>query len=764
MAKRTAGRRGALERATAILLLAGSILGVFAWAQEEPSREAVQTLERLLAAIEIAASELPRDSFDPQAIIDEVGTEPEALFAWVRDNTFLVPYKGVLRGPVGVLQDRMGNSLDRALLLRDLLRRAGHDAILATGTLSEEEAAELLAAQPRPPVGESAVRPYLSEEQNEDLLARVAERAGLDEAELRAEMEAGRRQAEELATRAKQRSSRQSEALLTAVGSNADTEGRLQALLEHWWVEIQLPTSIVALDPSLPSAELGDTVTAPVSRFSPTSVNQLRGLPDTGHTLVVRVLIERLEDGELHEEIVLEHEIFPAELHGRRIVLAHAPSDTSGEEELLTDKEPWSRFIDLLAQQSEWRPVLLVGDEVIAQQFFSDEGVVKSEPGGDVGAVGGLGGGLFGGFGGAAGAAPGESHLTAEWIEYRINVPGGEPVIERRAVFDLLGPAVRRSAELSTIDGSALAARRPALGATYTEIVPLANRLSGAYLDFLRARSVLATRDLLTALVLGEETPAPVSADLPGFPMVLAQAAQAWGESPLYHDRLSVFTYHYQSFIGEGDLQVVEGFDVVHDGMGGATSSEGFAERLRRGVLVTNAEAFVLDAEGEVHGNAGHAMAVDQESGVEWMVLREPDDELLADSRLPADLVARVTGDLEAGFIVVMPVPSEDPASAGAWWRIDPWSGQTLGFGDLGWGQSLKEYVKTVDKVASSFLCYAGALEGHKSGSDLKTGTKLALCVAGNATMLLKGDRVETFNLVMSLIGKVVGVTGLKAL
>ena len=48
-------------------------------------------------------------------------TDPQKMLDWVRDNTRLVPYEGSLRGALGVLMDRNGNSLDRSILLARLL-------------------------------------------------------------------------------------------------------------------------------------------------------------------------------------------------------------------------------------------------------------------------------------------------------------------------------------------------------------------------------------------------------------------------------------------------------------------------------------------------------------------------------------------------------------------------------------------------------------------------------------------------------------------
>jgi hypothetical protein len=110
---------------------------------QEEFHEFAQKLEKLYLAMESEARKIPRDTFDPQAIIDIVGKDPKQLFQWVRDNTYLVPYRGSLRGPIGVLMDRLGNSLDRSLLLSKLLEMAGHKTRLVHTVLTELEARAL---------------------------------------------------------------------------------------------------------------------------------------------------------------------------------------------------------------------------------------------------------------------------------------------------------------------------------------------------------------------------------------------------------------------------------------------------------------------------------------------------------------------------------------------------------------------------------------------------------------------------------------------
>ena len=111
--------------------------------QAEQRQRLADKLERGFELLEETAQQIPRETFDVDAILAEVGEEPEALFAWVRDNPYWVPYTGSLRGSVGVLMDRLGNSLDRSLLLAELLRRSGHQCRLARAQLSEEQAHQL---------------------------------------------------------------------------------------------------------------------------------------------------------------------------------------------------------------------------------------------------------------------------------------------------------------------------------------------------------------------------------------------------------------------------------------------------------------------------------------------------------------------------------------------------------------------------------------------------------------------------------------------
>src|SRR3981081_1104580 len=57
--------------------------------------DSVEKLIKLYTALD---RDLPRDTFEPAAVVKEGGNVAEALFNWVRDNTSYVPYRGMLRG------------------------------------------------------------------------------------------------------------------------------------------------------------------------------------------------------------------------------------------------------------------------------------------------------------------------------------------------------------------------------------------------------------------------------------------------------------------------------------------------------------------------------------------------------------------------------------------------------------------------------------------------------------------------------------------
>ena len=139
-------RRMVPTRVVAVgLALAASTLTPGLALAQEADLDAIRATvdEHVEAARAALASEL-FEGLDPDMIVAGVGGDPVALRDWVAHETSWVPYLGTLRGSDGVLADGSGNSLDRSLLLADLLARAGIDARLARAVLPAELSAALV--------------------------------------------------------------------------------------------------------------------------------------------------------------------------------------------------------------------------------------------------------------------------------------------------------------------------------------------------------------------------------------------------------------------------------------------------------------------------------------------------------------------------------------------------------------------------------------------------------------------------------------------
>jgi hypothetical protein len=97
-----------------------------------------------------APAEAPADPHILAAAMD-IGSTPEALFIYVRDQIKPEVNRRALQSPAQVLANHCGNPLERARLLAALLTAASHPARLQTGTLPEDKIAILIQSTLPPP-------------------------------------------------------------------------------------------------------------------------------------------------------------------------------------------------------------------------------------------------------------------------------------------------------------------------------------------------------------------------------------------------------------------------------------------------------------------------------------------------------------------------------------------------------------------------------------------------------------------------------------
>ena len=302
----------------------------------EERKEAIERLTRDFETLDELASGLPRSRFDPRAIVDEVGTEPADLVRWVREHTRLVPYRGVLRGAKGVLMDGLGNSLDRSLLLHELLRLAGWETRLARGTLTAEKASALLAAGGglATVAGAPAQGPAATDEE-------LAERFGSELEDFRKGQPQRLRDAQATAREIGARVDLQTDFVLKTIprerGSADPSEQGTGAgaLRDHWWVQWQDEGRWKDLDPASTAAAADGTLTAANETCQPDEIDER-----AYHRVALRVVIEQWADGRTNERTVLDRTLRAADLIGERIRFGHSAPDTAGDPDLWRAEDP----------------------------------------------------------------------------------------------------------------------------------------------------------------------------------------------------------------------------------------------------------------------------------------------------------------------------------------------------------------------------------------------------------------------------------------
>ena len=720
----------------------------------EQLRAAASQVEETIHQFEAADRELPRDTFDPQAIVGQVGRNPGKLAAWVREQTSWVPYHGVLRGPVGVLMDRLGNSLDRSLLLARLLQISGATARLAQANLSEAQAKELLKqviARQHHPVTAPAIPP----DQNA-AIDDYAKAHGLDPAELRRNVAKLTAPFDRMAEDVAQRVAEQTPLLLQAIGQPqvpkpSDQGTELDALRDHWWVQYRDGDKWRDLDPLMvetKSREPQQTVDFDVATGKFALDAKLY------HQVRVRAVIEQWKHGKLGEARVLDQPLRVAEMVGRRVSIGHLPADWPGDLDLLGDKDPAGRLRAAVMSQHEWVPLLQVGSESISQQGFLDTGEIDPKPNLDamaklskgVGAAASRITGAFDALNQPEAPKPNAAGvLTAEWLEFEISSPGRATRTMRREVFDLLGPVTRSHgiAEAPTVSDRQRFERGLILLGT-TEMLPLGCQLSPEFVQHVAISNLVENRGPMLELLrnggsdtkkamdqIGKLSPLPASL----YNWGLARAAWSRHRDDIYLDQPNLVCLHRQIRADQQEQPVVRAvLDIVANPVAvrPGVDADPFVVRLEQGVVDTNVEAVVLRQQSpSVNTSEFFARAAAQ--GMKWVTLRPGQDNAAwRDLKIPDDVRSRIERDLAAGYEAVAAQGTIEISGRPVygWWRVDPLSGESLGMNEFG-GATMVEYAGMIAfGILTAFYTYWGC-GGFAAGAS--TGKKLGCAVCAVA-------------------------------
>ncbi|MBC7740305.1 MAG: transglutaminase domain-containing protein, partial [Candidatus Saccharibacteria bacterium] len=740
-----------------------------------------------LLALEDGDRDAPRDHWDPQYVVDQIGIEPADLYAWVQTNVAFVPYLGALRGAEGVLMDRVGNSLDQSMLLAALLTNAGYPTRLAHAKLPSATVEGLwtsLAAARTAQTAAAVVAP-----KNASLLD-AADLYGLDRNGVGEVIDKTNADAAQVFVDLAPNVGAASAALAHILGPAGVVEpagtivaAAKVALSDHWWVEYQDNGTWTGLDLMAPDAASGALVAA-ADTFDPAA------LPEASEQRVtVRVIAEQLKDGTLNQKVVLEQAMKPRDLLGTTMGFRHFPMAWPQDWPQMTPDDVQIKLRAALYAQTEWLPVLTVGDTVLGSAGILDTGEIDPTPhpvnpfvqmttamigmvskATDVLATGADNDQLLAADPELDIPRPprAEGELVSERLEFTISRPGADPIVTSRDVFDLVGPDARAKGDLSsfTMSGQKALDRSIAM-LEESEIQVLASKLDPDFLIHLGAQSALQNRPVLDDLSKDPFGKLPSNymelfSKLTGLPYALYGLASLrfslnnysdW----VYVDRPVVVLQHTRlRRAGGGDFLAGVSLDIVENGIGvdPFAADNAFGLRLSQGVADTFAEAAALQQIGTVQPNVASVFAGSGQPGAGWIALRPGDQPLLGSVGWNADAKARMAQDLAIGNMLVLPaVPTAEQQIAG-WWRIDPATGQTLGVSATGHGQAMVEYalIIIIETMMAAAQCAleasltkalektlaekaAGADSGKATGAGVKAGFEQAKKDVGNASL-----------------------------
>lgn len=603
-----------------------------------------------------------------------LGDAPDQIFEFVRDRIAYEAYPGVLRGSRGTLLALAGNSADRALLLAELLRRGGHRVRFARGTLADPIARELVTTmfaerpRPSPASGQQPPAPGPAD--------------GL--------MDSIRRDYAVITSRLKDirapagRPDRSVDALVT--------EARA-----HVWVQWDKDGQWVDLDPLFSDAAPGRTYT------KADSVDD--ALPDAlFHRVTVRVRVEEFSEGALRDRQVLSFATTAAELSGRDLLLLHQPEHWRGP---VTDLG--GALSAGIEETGRIRPVFLTpAKTVVVGEPFTAR---------DAGGIGRVGTLLRG--------TPQGLPATAEFVDFEFSAPDGGRRVVQREVFDVVGKALRASAQQPSeeeIRGRLESSARSDLRLSAYDIFFTTGRLHISHLLNLREeprsaggrgfdlRAALRRMSIMTAAVIDGVAGRFGS---PGRAIIV-----------LYPDAPRVYIAEFRSDGKSRSVSLDLRSDRVRAAALGSAQDDVRLVRILRGVIGGSVEHAVLEYLTAAARAKGILGAVISTSLITAGARRErvatvllPGQSGRLDPTVPQDDVARIREQTGSGRVAVAPErPIDiDGRRRFAWWLVDPSSGETIPVTDEGLHQAATEnefvVVKTEDSAGEAAY-YVASREG----------------------------------------------------
>jgi hypothetical protein len=724
--------------------------------QENPApdevgyKQASAQLDLLYAGMDMLNSKIDRSLFEIDALADRLGSDPVAIFHFVRDQIRYEPYTGVLRGALGTLLCRAGNSLDRSLLLAALLQKAGLKTQIASAQLTAQQAQPLVNRmfEPVKPVPPSV--PAIAE-----LAPALAAAVGADQGKFTRAVDVLRRAGEEQKKKLLNYADNQTSSLLSLFGKAAidpvitPKDKLLAEASDHYWVQYQDPSGQwVDLDSSFADAELGKPIVPATTAFAADSVPE--GLfHNLQVTLTLRVAqIVDGSDGPVTDEILIDKQLRIADQQGKDIVALSAPVPLSSS--------PGLSLAQALAATKGFQTALQVGNDVIPGKYFDLDGQVSDQPGGPVGAVvqnaGGIGrsvGGIAGGIGGALGGATSTeaaTRIVGAWADYTLisPQPHGDKPMSHRYHRDIVAAAQVTAWSVNSPDGSRQVPTKLDKAQLRqrlfwrAQLLPVVGAIAGDYPGYLAVKLISENHSWIDALAKTAFGSSQIGS-LPNLsnPPPLQNLYLAEGAIRLANDVGQSKFPAVRSYFGTPGLVAYEkrvdnttdrayirrGYDIVAFPSRTAVNDASPSSQMRRDAATLSLLGGVIAAELEsgltvppkgssgesTHGpasfstSAASVLRAASETGVPVVLLKPGAVGLktLTETSMPDSVKAELSATLAAGNDLVVPTKPIvlDGREQLAWWRFDPTSGEVIGVMPGGRGQAMEEYVWPIISV-----------------------------------------------------------------
>lgn len=660
------------------------------------------------------------DEFDnPNAVLVQTGKDPAKILNWVKTHTRALPYSGMLRGASGVLRDRSGNSLDRALFLADLLTRTGRTVRIAKTHISMQAADKVRAgiAFPARTINQ-VVTPTVS-----DVLKLVAGSKGLDQNVFKNIVASVIRQSTTITTRAQFLYGKILPEVLKSVGNDPARDAKLvadadAALAEHFWVQYQKDGSWTDLDPD---ADV-------LGYLKPAQTFLVKDMPaQLQQRVKLSISVEVLASGALKETPILSQDWLPAAITDQSITIAHSLLPNAVLASAMKTADPLGNYVRQLEAAEVVVPTIRVGTTVVRGKAYNFRGDIGDTSQADLARLGAgsmvsaqkLSAGIASVFGPAA-SAP-QAFVTAEWLDIEISRPGQKIIHERRPIFDLLGIEGRAKGNPSApeISDKIILARAMALSGIVDMYIFAAAPPTETYVRHIGHQAA----DAMTSLAKSSGTlsgPANNNEMLrPRIESVLwawASGRDVFGNAKPLAPNIALHwsTPIYQP--GKPTIDIASVFDIVSNSAGTDTD---FRHRVAQGVFDTILEQLANAPKGAAE-NVATAMASDMDRGMSWTRVTSADPAALASRHASGTVRTAIARDMTADKIVI--APNDLDGSPTGWWTVSLSDGQTKGVDLLGRGDSMVEYAFILLTDLMTFgvceMVVAGEEDKHYSPGD----------------------------------------------